>query len=78
MVVSLQYLVAKEWLGKDGRHPDRVDPIGRGDTHAQDVAGHYNRAPTEEKVGATQAIASPQYATAKGGRSQGMTVSTLA
>ena len=50
VIVLLQYLVVKEWLGKDGRPPNRVYLRGRGDTHTQDgdedVAEHYNRAPT--------------------------------
>ena len=67
-MVSLQYLMVKGWRGKDRIHRNRVDPRGRGDTCArdgdEDIARCYNRAPTKERGGATQAVASQQYANA--------------
>ena len=54
----------------DRRHPNWVDLRGRGDTCTQDrdrdVAGRYNRALTEERGRATQAVALQQYANANG------------
>ena len=68
VIVLLPYLVVKEWLGKDGRHPDRVDPRGWRDTRTWDgdIVGHYNRAPLRREAGQHRRFALQQYVNANG------------
>ena len=65
-----------------GKHPNRVELKGWGEARAwdRDVAGCCNRAPTEERGWATKEVVLQQNANAKGGRSQGttLTVGTMA